>query len=274
MTSFNTLFNRMFQQKSKTVYLIYLIQLFASFCLTILLLINSNGHTDQIVVNNHHESVNIFIVFMVVFAGMMFATSFLANFVYWIISAVKNEKIVRSQTWRLIPIDDTKFLLSNFTSAFLTYVWLCILEFLTALLASLPILCNGTVRDSIFATRHQLTADNWKQLLGILILTFLFAYAWYSVISLLNLSSRSIIDFLPIKSSKIVTFIIRVIIIFIILWLLFIVTSNLSQAIPAAFGIQNTNSPNDAIVLFLAFDIIISLIDAFLLSKFVEAKQN
>ena len=43
MTSFNTLFNRMFQEKSKSVYLIFLIQAFASLCFTIIGFVSENG---------------------------------------------------------------------------------------------------------------------------------------------------------------------------------------------------------------------------------------
>ncbi|MDK7090358.1 hypothetical protein QP369_24815, partial [Escherichia coli] len=84
-----------------------------------------------------------------VFAVMMLITSFIADFVYWIISSIKNEKINRSQTWRLIPVTDTKFLLSNFGTAFLTYIWLGILEAVTIIVTLLPMLSDQDVRKAI-----------------------------------------------------------------------------------------------------------------------------
>ena len=122
MTSFNTLFNRMFQEKSKSVYLIYLIQAFATLCFTIMMTVSAGGHSQEVVVGNARESINPIVEFLFMFAVMMFMTSFIAAFVYWIVSSVKNERINRSQTWRLIPISDTKFLLSNFGTAFFTYI--------------------------------------------------------------------------------------------------------------------------------------------------------
>ena len=128
MTNFNTLFNRMFQEKSKSVYLIYLIQAFASLCFTIMLTFSARNQRPELVFGSTHESTNIVVMFLLMFAITMLITSFVANFVYWIISSVKNEKINRSQTWRLIPISDTKFLLSNFGTAFFSYIWLGVLE--------------------------------------------------------------------------------------------------------------------------------------------------
>ena len=137
MTSFNTLFNRMFQEKSKSVYLIFLIQAFASLCLTIIVFVSGNG-TPEFVNGNDTSNVNLVVAFLAVYAVMMLITSFVADFVYWIVSSIKNERINRSQTWRLIPVSDTKFLLSNFGTAFLTYIWLGILEAVTIIVTLLP----------------------------------------------------------------------------------------------------------------------------------------
>ena len=52
MTSFNTLFNRMFQEKSKSVYLIYLIQAFATLFFTIMMTVSAGGHSQEVVVGN------------------------------------------------------------------------------------------------------------------------------------------------------------------------------------------------------------------------------
>ena len=88
MTNFNTLFNRMFQEKSKSVYLIYLIQAFASLCFTIMLTFSARNQRPELVFGSTHESTNIVVMFLLMFAIMMLITSFVANFVYWIISSV------------------------------------------------------------------------------------------------------------------------------------------------------------------------------------------
>lgn len=93
MTSFNTLFNRMFQEKSKSVYLIFLIQAFASLCFTIIGFVSENG-TPEFVNGKDTSSVNVIVAFLAVFAVMMLITSFIADFVYWIISSIKNEKLI------------------------------------------------------------------------------------------------------------------------------------------------------------------------------------
>ena len=221
MTNFNTLFNRMFQEKSKSVYLIYLIQAFASLCFTIMLTFSARNQRPELVFGSTHESTNIVVMFLLMFAIMMLITSFVANFVYWIISSVKNEKINRSQTWRLIPISDTKFLLSNFGTAFFSYIWLGVLETATIIITFLPLLLSSNeIKEEIQRSNFNLNTQDWGQLLGSLMMMILLGYAWYAVVSLINLSSRSIMDFLPNGSSKALMFLVRLIIIIMVIWLL------------------------------------------------------
>ena len=276
MTSFNTLFNRMFQEKSKSVYLIFLIQAFASLCLTIIVFVSGNG-TPEFVNGNDTSNVNLVVAFLAVYAVMMLRTSFVADFVYWIVSSIKNEKINRSQTWRLIPVSDTKFLLGNFGTAFLTYIWLGILETVTILITLLPMLSDQEVRKVLSHVSLNLSAHDWQEMLASLGLIILIGYAWYAIVSLLNLASRSIIDFLPGGSSKVLTFIIRVVVIIAIIWILghaaSIIFSVLGEFSP--FAVNNYDIDYATTLLqFLVFDVVITLIDIFLLNKFVEAKQN
>ncbi|WP_270482704.1 ABC transporter permease [Lactobacillus crispatus] len=276
MTSFNTLFNRMFQEKSKSVYLIFLIQAFASLCFTIIGFVSENG-TPEFVNGKDTSSVNVIVAFLAVFAVMMLITSFIADFVYWIISSIKNEKINRSQTWRLIPVSDTKFLLGNFGTAFLTYIWLGILETVTILITLLPMLSEQEVRKVLSHVSLNLSAHDWQEMLASLGLIILIGYAWYAIVSLLNLASCSIIDFLPGGSSKVLTFIIRVVVIIAIIWILghaaSIIFSVLGEFSP--FAVNNYDIDYATTLLqFLVFDVVITLIDIFLLNKFVEAKQN
>lgn len=276
MTSFNTLFNRMFQEKSKSVYLIFLIQAFASLCFTIIGFVSENG-TPEFVNGKDTSNVNLVVAFLAVFAVMMLITSFVADFVYWIVSSIKNEKINRSQTWRLIPVTDTKFLLSNFGTAFLTYIWLGILEAVTIIVTLLPMLSDQDVRKVLSHVSLNLSAHDWQEMLASLGLIILIGYAWYAIVSLLNLASRSIIDFLPGGSSKVLTFIIRVVVIIAIIWILghaaSIIFSVLGEFSP--FAVNNYDIDYATTLLqFLVFDVVITLIDIFLLNKFVEAKQN
>lgn len=281
MTSFNTLFNRMFQEKSRTVYLIYLIQAFASLCFSVWMIISMKGDPNvvviNVVINYHHEVTNHLIVYLLIFGVMMFSTSFFAYFVYWIISSIKNEKINRSQTWRLIPISDTKFLLSNFGTAFISYLWLMILEGITVAVTCLPVLTVNEVRKN-FSRSQQLGTQDWWGLLGALVLVILLGYAWYAIVSLINLSSRSIMDFLPNGSSKFIMFIVRVVIILAIIWLLSkattVVFGAIGNFIPFLVDGNNDLQMSGTLVAFLLFDVVVTLIDILLLNKFVEAKQN
>ena len=281
MTSFNTLFNRMFQEKSRSVYLIYLIQAFSSLCFSLWMIFSMRGEPNVMMINGHREVTNHLIAYLLIFGVMMFITSFFANFVYWIISSVKNEKINRSQTWRLIPINDTEFLLSNFGTAFISYLWLIILEGITVAVTCLPVLTVNEVRKNLsgfFEESHRLAVQDWWSLLGALVLVILLGYAWYAIVSLINLSSRSIMDFLPNGSSKFIMFIVRVVIIIAIIWLLSkattVVFGAISNFIPFLADGNNDLQMSGTLVAFLLFDVVVTLIDILLLNKFVEAKQN
>lgn len=256
--------------------MIFLIQAFASLCLTIIVFVSGNG-TPEFVNGNDTSNVNLVVAFLAVYAVMMLITSFVADFVYWIVSSIKNEKINRSQTWRLIPVSDTKFLLGNFGTAFLTYIWLGILETVTILITLLPMLSDQEVRKVLSHVSLNLSAHDWQEMLASLGLIILIGYAWYAIVSLLNLASRSIIDFLPGGSSKVLTFIIRVVVIIAIIWILghaaSIIFSVLGEFSP--FAVNNYDIDYATTLLqFLVFDVVITLIDIFLLNKFVEAKQN
>lgn len=276
MTSFNTLFNRMFQEKSRTVYLIFLIQVFASFCFTIFAAFSLHG--DFNVVNDTaKEAINPIIGSLAIFASIVLVTSFPANFIYWIVSSIRNEKINRSQTWRLIPINDTKFLLSNFGTAFLSYIWLEILEFVIVAITALPLfLSSGEIKTALGHANWKIDAQSCWQMLGALVLIILLGYAWYAIVSLLNLSSRSIIDFLPNGSNKFLIFVVRVITIVVVIWLLGYAGNALIGATNQilSLNISENMGMGPVLIQFLVFDAVLTLIDIFLLNKFVEAKQN
>lgn len=276
MTSFNTLFNRMFQEKSRTVYLIFLIQVFASFCFTIFAAFSLHG--DFNVVNDTaKEAINPIIGSLAIFASIVLVTSFPANFIYWIVSSIRNEKINRSQTWRLIPISDTKFLLSNFGTAFLSYIWLEILEFVIVAIMALPLfLSSGEIKTALGHANWKIDAQSCWQMLGALVLIILLGYAWYAIVSLLNLSSRSIIDFLPNGSNKFLIFVVRVITIVVVIWLLGYAGNALIGATNQilSLNISENMGMGPVLIQFLVFDAVLTLIDIFLLNKFVEAKQN
>lgn len=276
MTRFNTLFNRMFQEKSRTVYLIFLIQVFASFCFTIFAAFSLHG--DFNVVNDTaKEAINPIIGSLAIFASIVLVTSFPANFIYWIVSSIRNEKINRSQTWRLIPISDTKFLLSNFGTAFLSYIWLEILEFVIVAITALPLfLSSGEIKTALGHANWKIDAQSCWQMLGALVLIILLGYAWYAIVSLLNLSSRSIIDFLPNGSNKFLIFVVRVITIVVVIWLLGYAGNALIGATNQilSLNISENMGMGPVLIQFLVFDAVLTLIDIFLLNKFVEAKQN
>lgn len=155
------------------------------------------------------------------------------------------------------------------------------MEGITVAVTCLPVLTVNEVRKNLsgfFEESHRLAVQDWWSLLGALVLVILLGYAWYAIVSLINLSSRSIMDFLPNGSSKFIMFIVRVVIIIAIIWLLSkattVVFGAISNFIPFLTDGNNDLQMSGTLVAFLLFDVVVTLIDILLLNKFVEAKQN
>lgn len=117
---------------------------------------------------------------------------------------------------------------------------------------------------------------NWEYLFNWALLVILFGLSCYLIVSFLNFSSRSLIDFLPrIKSTIAVNFI-RFLLIIIISWLLYKIINSIGPIVDIYNGVASAADINlrRVILEYFGFDLIILLVNTFIFSKFVEAKQN
>ncbi|WEV70193.1 hypothetical protein OZY43_04350 [Lactobacillus sp. ESL0785] len=272
---FKRLFAELFRQKCKKANLMLLLQFLVAVLITIFSYFQGN-----IIVNDHEQKIMLLIPLL---CAIFFAFSFVFLLVYLIITCSQNERINRSQTWRLVPLSDEKIYLVNILSSFVSFIYLGILQVITSIvLFGIGYLFNKQMKDGwdsfISGFKHvNQSTNSLLDLLGLIILVMLVALLAYLLVSFLNFASQSIMDFLPAVSSKFIVTLIRLILIIAIMWLLVQIYSFLKPIISSPFDFifdgkaVNTGSASGILALI---DIVFLAVNMFLISKFFEAKQN
>lgn len=131
MTNISSLFKTMLGIKARGAYITLLFQMIAAIIATTFSMLN---HDFKILMN--------LLSFFIGFA-------FFALFVYFVYAAVSNERINSSQTWRLVPISDTKFYLTNLVSAVVGTLYLILLQVIIATILFIPILADRKVQTYV-----------------------------------------------------------------------------------------------------------------------------
>ncbi|WP_297820497.1 ABC transporter permease [uncultured Lactobacillus sp.] len=275
MTSFKNLFARMSKAKMRNIYLLVLIQLVSSLLITIWSLITSSGFRGD---------AGLLSWFIIVMTLMPFI-----DIAYVFISTWQNEKEFDSQTWRLIPISSTKFYIANISSAIVNGLYLVVLQLAMGIVAFLPAVFDHNIRFNVWqisnAVGKEVSGGNyWAKFfeafpIGILLSEFiaflLFAFLIYSIVATIDLSSKTILDFLPERHSKIFRAIIIIVLVFVLLIASGNVMNMLYQMDPAHVmtgEIRSYSSVWFTNFYLLIFSLIFSGINIWLLAKYHESK--
>lgn len=282
MTRFGSLFGEFFKKKSKTAYIIILIQLVAAVVFTIIAAINTPQSSDFYFANMR---TNAFVGYFSMFILIFLMESALADPVYLIITSYQNEKINRSQTWRLIPMSDGKIYLTNTLSSFVSYIYFEVLQIVTALIMGLILYVGSSdIRKGIAYLLKELSRKNtwagtdwtsfWSSALGMLALSILIGLFWYIAISFYHFTTRTLIDFLP-NTNSFILFIVRTVMLILIVWLVAQAIISLNTNLNHIFESDPTDLNIWIVVLeFAVYDLIFGSVNMFLMNRYVEAKQN
>lgn len=280
MTRSWTLFKQLFKQKTKSAYLLIIIQLIAALVLTLLGIFSSSdemGHAEFFGIPLQSTITIGVITFLIIFMML----SIFTNIVYWIITSRQNEKVNRSQTWQLIPISSPKLYVINTLSSFVSYVYLGIIQAVIGLggaiivyAASSKFRAGIAELITLMNKDHVWSQIDWGMLAAELILVLLLGLAWYITVSFYHFTTRSIIDFLPSAAARFTTFVVRVIMLILIIVLLvkfFQTTDNI-------YNNWMFNSGKNyfwfVVIDFALYDVIFGGINIVLMKKFVEAKGD
>ena len=271
MTTFKALFNQMGKKKRRSVYLLALLQLVAASIFALWGFFSNGGFS------NSDMPIGWF--------AMVCTFAPLADMAYVVLSAWQNEKEYSSQTWRLVPISSSKFYLANISSAIVNGLYLVLIQIGMGIVTFLQAFLSKDVRTSIWEINRALSkethaGDFWQkfsdsfpigEILSAFLAFLLFAILVYSIVTLLNLSSRTITDFLPDKHSKLIRFVIMIILIFILI----VLTNNLGSLLNQVRWGETRNSLvgfAESNLMMAFIDIVLGSINVWLLKNFHEGK--
>lgn len=272
MTTFKALFSQMGKKKRRSVYLLALLQLVAASVFALWALF-SNGDAFS----SQAKPIAWFV--------MLSTFAPFADMAYVVLSAWQNEKEYSSQTWRLVPISSSKFYLANILSAFVNGLYLVLIQIGMGIITFLPALLSKDVRTNIWEINQAISKSShagnfWQkflesfpfgEMLSAFLAFLLFAVLVYSIVNALNLSSRTITDFLPDKHSKLIRFVIMIVLIFIFIFL----SDNLINLLNQLRWGETSNSLlafSESNLMVALIDVALGAVNIWLLKNFHEGK--
>ena len=204
----------------------------------------------------------------------------LFDLAYLFLSSRKNEQVYASQTWRLAPIKNSALLFANLGSAIIV-------------IAGLPVIITNEFWQTTFKNFGSIGEGKlWQDihladLLSVILLIILIGMFIYLAVSLINFTGKIVSDFLPEKISKLVYFLVVVSLTCIGLIFLMNVYWFVMNSLTGFLqnGMFLTTLSKDAIdvrsnltenyltmAVVLVVDIILIIVNIFLLNKYHEAK--
>lgn len=248
----------MFKQKQRYVYLVLIIQILATTVLTLM------QHKDfkiegfqEVLYNN---SILLTILFDVIFLAIM----------CW-----QNEKINLSQTWRQIPISDTKFYLSNIMSTLLACAYIFIVQVVITMLVSIPRI------DRVFSDLIGMSDIRGDVLLdgsNFIVFLILMVVMICTFVSFTDFLTRIIVDFLPVKNTLWVKMLVMGILIILAAYIGAQINDHFTNFVMTRFVATNVkatkpvNSLQITNLEFLLISIVLGGLDLLFINKFAEAK--
>lgn len=217
----------------------------------------------------------------------------LFDLAYLFLSSRKNEQVYASQTWRLAPIKNSALLFANLGSAIIDGIFLVILQIVMIIIAGLPVIITNEFWQTTFKNFGSIGEGKlWQDihladLLSVILLIILIGMFIYLAVSLINFTGKIVSDFLPEKISKLVYFLVVVSLTCIGLIFLMNVYWFVMNSLTGFLqnGMFLTTLSKDAIdvrsnltenyltmAVVLVVDIILIIVNIFLLNKYHEAK--
>jgi uncharacterized ABC transporter, permease component len=217
----------------------------------------------------------------------------LFDLAYLFLSSRKNEQVYASQTWRLAPIKNSALLFANLGSAIIDGIFLVILQIVMIVIAGLPVIITNEFWQTTFKNFGSIGEGKlWQDihladLLSVILLIILIGMFIYLAVSLINFTGKIVRDFLPEKISKLVYFLVVVSLTCIGLIFLMNVYWFVMNSLTGFLqnGMFLTTLSKDAIdvrsnltenyltmAVVLVVDIILIIVNIFLLNKYHEAK--
>lgn len=211
MTSFGTVFKVMFANKRHFVQRLALLQFIAAIFIAIWwMLAEGNAHSDW--------QISGLLMFLTL---MPFVDIF-----FLFASSYQNEKLLRAQSWNLIPTSSSNLYLANLCSAIVEGIYLVVIQIVLGLILAIPVTTMSGFWSNMQKQFGSLGEGKlWQYMriedtLGLAIFILLIAVFFYCLVSMINISSTVLSSFASGKYNKIIKFIIEVILLVIAIILL------------------------------------------------------
>lgn len=217
----------------------------------------------------------------------------LFDIAYLALSSRKNEEVYLSQTWRLARIKESSLLFANLLSAVVNGLYLVVLQIGMILAAGIPVMGTNEFWKTTFKNFGSIGEGKlWQEmhvmdLLSSIALIVLIGIFIYLAVSLINFTGKIVSDFLPERISKLVYFLVVVLLgciglIFLINTYDFILTSLTGFLQNGMFLTTLSKDASDVrsdltsnyltLFIVLGVDIILVLVNIILLNKYHEAR--
>lgn len=217
----------------------------------------------------------------------------LFDIAYLALSSRKNEEVYSSQTWRLAPSKESSLLFANLLSAVVNGLYLVVLQIGMILAAGIPVMGTNEFWKTTFKNFGSIGEGKlWQEmhimdLLSSIVLIVLIGIFIYLAVSLVNFTGKIVSDFLPERISKLVYFLVVVLLgciglIFLINTYDVILTSLTGFLQNGMFLTTLSKDASDVrsdltsnyltLLIVLGVDIILVLVNIILLNKYHEAR--
>lgn len=217
----------------------------------------------------------------------------LFDIAYLALSSRKNEEVYSSQTWRLAPIKESSLLFANLLSAVVNGLYLVVLQIGMILASGIPVVGTNEFWKITFKNFGSIGEGKlWQEmhvmdLLSSIALIVLIGIFIYLAVTLINFTGKIVSDFLPERISKLVYFLVVVLLgciglIFLINTYDFILISLTGFLQNGMFLTTLSKSASDVrsdltsnyltLFIVLGVNIILVLVNTILLNKYHEAR--
>lgn len=198
----------------------------------------------------------------------------IATLIAFIRLSITQELTYTRDSYRLIPISDTKFYLANLAASFVSYLYVVVAEAVFYLISAIP---NWSEYMDALNTMSMINGrasfDAPNAIMGSLaifcLMIAIIVLAW-TTINLIHLASRSASNFLPSTGRKIMNVVIYVVVIWLVLRVVGFAMDQLRNSVNMLINANYTANFALNIVVFLVVAAVEAAVSIYLMNNWVE----
>ncbi|WP_125591150.1 hypothetical protein [Companilactobacillus jidongensis] len=200
--------------------------------------------------------------------------SMLAGVISFVMLSVIQERKYTRDSYRLIPVSDTKFYLANLATSFVSYLYVIVAQAVFYLIAAIPNWSEYSDTLNMMAMMNgRASFDAPNAIMGVLAMTCLMLVililSW-TTINLIHLASRSASNFLPSTGRRVMNVVIYVVVIWLVLRVVGFVMNQLNNSVNMLFNSNYTANFALTIVVFLVVAVAEAAVSIYLMNNWVE----